>query len=64
MDDFDFSPKTFTTPRIINMENGANFCIKKKSDSSFVFFDASDFFSFLIFAFSIQIYDSAQGWFD
>ena len=37
---------------------------EKKSDSSFVIFDVSDFFSFLIFAFSIQIYDSAQGWFN
>ena len=59
-DAFDFSPKTFTSRRIMNMENGTNFCIKKKSDSSFVISDASDFFSFFIFVFSMQIYNSAQ----
>ena len=32
-DAFDFSPKTFTSRRIMNMENGANFCIKKKNQT-------------------------------
>ena len=37
---------------------GQTFAKRKKSDSSIVIFDASDFFSFLIFAFFIQIQNS------
>ena len=59
-----FEKKHWPSPELWISRMGQIFVFWKKSDASFGSSDASDFFSFLIFTFSILIHNSAQGWFD
>ena len=59
-----FRKKHWPSPELWISRMGQIFVFWKKSDASFGSSDASDFFSFLIFTFSILIHNSAQGWFD
>ena len=62
---FQFFEKNIDHPQNYEYREWGKFLyFEKKSDASFGTSDASDFFSFLIFTFSILIYNSAQGWFD